>query len=146
MDLKAGIFTFQHRILYSLCGLQYIRTGHRDNCRQGSQASFKCAKYRWEAVSWRSQIRMYSWRRVLHSDCFWILAALRALYTGLPMTEGQVPISAHLVGATIDVFSTGVWGKEFVWWFHTCMFYLTQWHLPSVLLALVREGCVSSSL
>lgn len=58
------------------------------------------------------------------------------------MTEGQVPISAHLVGATIDVFSTGVWGKEFVWWFHTCMFFLTQWHLPSVLLALVREGCV----
>lgn len=101
---------------------------------------------RWEAVSWRSQIHMYSWRRVLHSDCFWILAALRALYTGLPMTEGQVPISAHLVGATIDVFSTGVWGKEFVWWFHTCMFYLTQWHLLSVLLALVREGCVSSSL
>lgn len=58
------------------------------------------------------------------------------------MTEGQVAISAHLVGATIDVFSTGVWGKEFVWWFHTCMFFLTQWHLPSVLLALVREGCV----
>lgn len=28
------------------------------------------------------------------------------------MTEGQLAVPAHLVDATIDVFSTGVWGRS----------------------------------